>query len=295
MSKEIFNKEKILSFAEKYDLLSEENKGLVLKAREEIQSDEEYTTLCYTLLHRMQKGLSINELAPPDDGSLKSEFALFFPVWCMAEEFAEDAEKRGVSYDIIHKSLRAIDSCLTGNKVLKGCPGTSAYFFWLPLYGQGRLFRIGDFEFELTKHEGKDVLGVHIPKGTRLNVQRNLQSFREALDFFAQYYSEYDMSGLVCESWLLNPHIEEIMGKKTNISLFGDMFDRFDIGDTVGKSIYRFVYNLSTPCPVEELIQETSLQRNIKNYLKAGNKVLNYGGFISAKKVNEMLTEIERT
>jgi len=293
MNEDIFNKEKILAFSKEYDLLSEENISLVLKAADEIQNDEERKTLCYKLLELMRKGISTDKLAPPDDGSLKSEFALFFPVWRMAEEFAEDAGKRGVSHEIIHKSLRGIDSCLTGNKELKGRPGTSAYFFWLPLHGQGKLFRIGDFQYELTSHEGKNAIGVHIPKGTKLNVHQNLNSFKEALDFFEQYYSEYKMSGFVCESWLLNPHIEEIMGKKTNISLFGDMFDRFDIGDTVGKSIYRFVYKLPAPCPVDELTEETSLQRNIKNYLKAGNKVLSYGGFISKAKLNQMLKDLE--
>ena len=75
------------------------------------------------------------------------------------------------------------------------------------------------------------------------------------------------------------------MGKKTNISRFGDMFERFDIGDTEGNSVYRFVFGLLSPAPVESLLENTSLQRNMKAYLGAGNKVVNYGGFISAEKV----------
>lgn len=285
MKENIFNKERILAFDKKYNLLSEENKNLVLKATEDIEADEKYKELCFVLLECMQKGLPTNQIAIPDDGSLKSEFALFFPVWHMAEEFAKDAEKRGIGHEVIHKTLRGIDRCLTENKVLKGRPGTSAYRIWLPFYGQGKLFRIGDFEFELIKHEGKDAISVHIPAGIRLNVQQNLQSFQEALDFYERYYSEYKILGFVCKSWMLNPHIEEIMGRKTNISRFGDMFDRFDIGDTEGKDVYRFVYKLIEPCPVDELSEETSLQRNIKEYLKVGNKVLNYGGFISKAKL----------
>ena len=90
---------------------------------------------------------------------------------------------------------------------------------------------------------------------------------------------------------MLDPHIEEIMGRKTNISRFGDLFDHFDIGDTEGRAVYRFVYNLLEPCPVDKLSEETSLQRNIKKYLKAGNKVLNYVGFISKSRLKQLLKD----
>lgn len=56
--------------------------------------DKAYKVFCYMLLERMQKGLATDKLDPPDNESLKYEFALFFPVWRMAEEFAKDAEKR---------------------------------------------------------------------------------------------------------------------------------------------------------------------------------------------------------
>ncbi len=287
-SEDIFNKEKILAFSDAHDLLSEENKELIVKACDEIAGDADYRTLCHAMLYFMQNSLPIELLRPPKDGGLKAEFALFFPVWYMAEKFMEDAKKRGVSCEIIRNTLLAIDSCITRNAGFEGQRGTGAYHFWLPLYGQGKLFRMADFEFELRKYAGKDAIGVHIPKGTKLDVEKNLKSFKTALDFFRKHYAEYEITGFVCESWLLNPHIEEIMGRKTNISRFGDMFERFDIGDTDGTSVYRFVFGLTKPVEVSQLCEDTSLQRNLKAYFKTGKRVTNYGGFLSAEKLNDM-------
>lgn len=287
-SEDIFNKEKILAFSDAYDLLSEENKALALEACDAIAEDAAYVELCRAMLYFMEKDLPIGLLKPQGE-DIRAEFALFFPLLNLAERFAEDARRRGISEKILRDSLKGIDSCITRNADFTGRIGTSAYHEWLPLFGQGRLFTMADFQFELREFQGKNAIGVHIPKGTKLCVEANLKSFKTAMDFFVTYYPEYEAAGLVCESWLMNPKIEEIMGKKTNISRFGDMFDRFDIGDTVGKSVYRFVFGVLKPANPDSLCGETSLQRAFKAYLKTGGKIVNYGGYISAEKLNEML------
>lgn len=285
LTDDIFNLEKIFAQDAKYDLLSEKNRERIRKAWAEIKEDAACKEYCYVLLCFMQKGLDIGCLKPPEDSGIKGEFALFFPVWHMMGAFAADAEKRGVPHSILHTTLRAVDSCIERNAGFCGRYGTSAFHSWMPLYGQGKLFRMFGFEFEIRTFRGQDAIGVHIPSGTKLDVKENLASFRAALDFFETYYKEYKMAGFVCESWLLNPHIEEIMGKKTNISRFGDMFRRFDIGDTEGKSVYRFVFGLLAPAEADTLCENTSLQKNMKAYLAAGKKVVNYGGFLSAEKL----------
>lgn len=291
---DLFDREKILAFGEEYGILPEDVKEQVLIALNEIKADEGYIALCKAILYFMENNLPVTLLAPPFEEGIKAEFAMFFPVWYMAERFVRDAERRGVPKEILTKSFSGICGCIRKNKEFKGCMGSSAFFFWLPYHAKGKLFTINDFQYETAEHNGKNAVGVHIPSGTKLDVVSNLRSFKEALDFFDRFYPELNMSGMVCESWLLSPQVEEVMGKKTNISRFGDMFDRFDIGDTKGMAVFRFVYGFSEPYPsVDELPENTTLQRKMKEYMKAGKRVCAYGGFISREDVERKLKEAE--
>ena len=290
INEDCLDKERIISFGEKFDIFPSNVKTVALEALEEIKSDEGYTVLCKAILYFMKNSLPLNCLMPPFEDGIKAEFAIFFPVWYMAQENAEDMEHRGVPKDIISKSFAGICSCVEANKTFKGCIGTSAYFFWLPFHAHGKLFMINDFQYEKKEFNGNPAIGIHIPSGTKLDVCQNLLSFKGALDFFAKYYPELKISGFVCESWLLSKEIEEVMGRKTNISRFGDMFDRYDIGDTKGDAVYRFVYKLTPPYPeLDDLPEDTTLRKNLKEYMKTGKRVYACGGFITTEKLHDML------
>ena len=147
-----------------------------------------------------------------------------------------------------------------------------------------------EFQFEVRTYQGKEALGVHIPNGTKLDVRENLLSFKKALEFFKKHYGEYDFEGFVCESWLLNPYIKEIMGRETNITRFGDMFDRF-VPDEDEFGVYISVFGVLEPESIDELCEETSMQRNIKEYLKSGKEFKDFGGFISLEKLDNMIKD----
>ncbi len=284
ISSVIFNKENIIKFNNEYAIFGEEVLEYIMNAIDELMCDDGYISLCSAMYVFMKKDISVSELKPPEDGTLKSEFALMPPLIANAVDFCNDAIKRGVDKEILSATLGAIDMYLNANKNRKGRIGTSGYHFWLPLYAKGKLFRLGAFQFEIRSFKGDDAIGVHIPRATKLDVDENMQNFRYALDFFKKYYSEYDFKWFVCESWLLNPHVEAIMGKKTNISRFGDMFERFEI-DEESDGIFISVFKGSKSGKVDDLAEETSLQRNIKKYLKEGNRFRDYGGFISVDKL----------
>lgn len=282
----IFNKDKIMNFNREYEIFSEENLGHIMDAIEEILCDEGYVSLCCAMYLFMKKDISISELKPPVDGTLKSEFALMPPLIANAANFCDDAKNRGIDKEILSTTLKALNMYINSNVNRKGRIGTSGYHTWLPLYAQGKLFRIGAFQFELRSFRGEKALGVHIPNGTKLDVNENMENFCQALEFFNKYYSEYDFKALVCESWLLNPHIETIMGRKTNITRFGDMFERFEIEEE-NDGVYISVFKVLEPKSIDELREETSLQKNIKKFIKEGNRFKDYGGFISIEKIKE--------
>ena len=172
--------------------------------------------------------------------------------------------------------------------------GTSAYFFWIHKHAKRELFNIGAFQYEPVQKDGKYLINIHIPAGTKLNVYDNLKSFKEAMDFYDTYYPENKMEGLMCESWLLSNEIEEVMEGATNISRFGDMFTKYSIGDERGDAVFRFVYNFAAPYPpVETLPENTTLQRKLKAYMLSGKRVYAMGGTISRDELNNRLKEFE--
>ncbi len=289
----LFDKEKILRFAEKYDIMADDVKKKVLEALCEIKEDEAYKKIAKAIYYFIKNCLPIDDLKPDFEEGIKAEFVEFFPVWYSAEEYADDKERRGISKEIIIKSLSEICGFIKANEEVIGRMGTSSYFHWLSVHGQGKLFRINEFMYELAMHNEKNAVGIHIPPKTRLNVYENLKSFREAMEFFDKYYPELEMTGLICESWLLSREIEEVMGGSTNITRFGDMFDRYDVGDTKGESVFWRVYNIAGVPPIETLPENTTMQKRMKEYMLSGKRVYACGGFISREKLYSRLREFE--
>ena len=291
---DLFNEEKILAFAKKYDSMPKDVEDLVLKALKEIKNDEGYTKIAKAIFYCLKNNIDPAHFKPDFNEGIKAQFVMFFPVWYMLEEFAEDMKKRNVPTEIIKPSLTPVCGCIKRNKELAGEMGTSAYFFWIYKYAKGELFRINEFEYETSKKDGKDMVNIHIPAGTKLNVYENLKSFKGAIDFFDKYYPEFKPEGMMCESWLLSNEIEEVMGGATNISRFGDMFDKYSIGDERGDAVFRFVYNFGAPYPpIEDVPENTTLQRKLKAYMLSGKRVYAMGGTISKEKLLARLKEFE--
>lgn len=284
----IFDKESIKKFNDEYGMLSEENLDFVIKALDEIKDDQAYTDLCCILYIFMKNDVYPNDIKPIKDKSLKSEFALMISFFACVSDFCDDALKRGVDKEILSTTLKAVDMYINANKNRSGVAGTSSYHEWLPRYAMGKLFRIGAFQFEI---HSNDIISVHIPRGTVLNVADNLINFREALEFFNKYYPEYDFKTFGTSSWLLNPHIEEIMGRPTNITRFGDMFQRIRVNPDE-EGVYTNLFKMAKPQDLNELPEETSMQRNVKKYLMEGNVFNDYVGGISLERLQKLISEI---
>lgn len=274
--------------------MPDEVKGYVLEALEEIKDDEVYKKICRAIYYCMKNEILVDHVIPGPEDGIKAEFSNFFPAWYMAEGFAKDMERRGVSKKIISDTLMVFSNNIQKNIRLSGIPGTRRSYDWIRYFAQGKIIQVNDFQYEIVNKDGKYMLGVHIPPKTRLNVLDNARSFKEALDFFEKFYPEYDMTGLRCISWLLSTEIEEVMGGPTNITRFGDMFERYDVGDVKGMAVFSFVFNKAKPYPpIEELPEETSMQRKMKEYMLSGKRILIKGGFISRERLDKIIKEAE--
>lgn len=86
------------------------------------------------------------------------------------------------------------------------------------------LFRIGELEYEFCEHEGKRVIGIHIPSDADLSARAVEHSLEQADIFFRTYYQGCIFDKYTCDSWLLSPALKPLLSEKSNILSFQNRF-----------------------------------------------------------------------
>ena len=128
------------------------------------------------------------------------------------------------------------------------------------------LFRIGELEYELTNFEGKDAVSIHIPSDAAFVPENVEVSLRLAADFIQRVYPEYAQAEYFCESWLLSPRLGEIVKETSNIAKFQKRFRIVeDLPDD--KEYMEWLFGAKADTPVQELPENTSLQRKVRELL----------------------------
>lgn len=132
-------------------------------------------------------------------------------------------------------------------------------------------------QFHLILRPGDTVLSVHIPRGTDISVRHAAESLRNGFNDAVKYYPEYDIKALYCHSWLLDPSLSKLLSPEAKIPQFGNMFARFPAISN-GMEVFSFVF--PHPMPFEELYENTSLQRSIKQHYLSGEHILAFSGIV---------------
>lgn len=158
--------------------------------------------------------------------------------------------------------------------------------WWLAQSVKMNLFRLGRLQFEpvvlendvkmdregLSISAGTKVLNVHIPAGEPLDYEACLDSFRLAEAFFGknQIY--------MCDSWLLSPHLKEVLSEKSNILKFQNLFTVIKVYHAYPQAEQRIFQNVIEN--KQKYPEDTALRRRAKAYILSG-KDLGIGiGFI---------------
>lgn len=126
------------------------------------------------------------------------------------------------------------------------------------------LFRIYDLEYELIDYE---TINIHIPSDaifTKEEVDKSIQAFKIFID---KYLNEYKDAKLYCDSWLLSPILKKILNENSNIISFQNRFNILEV-DKEDKGYIIWVFNKNINTPINELSENTSLQRKIKELMK---------------------------
>jgi len=91
---------------------------------------------------------------------------------------------------------------------------------------------------------------------------------------------------MVCNSWLLAPALKYVLPENSKILQFQKSFD-IDHVDLDSLGFMDWVYG-SKDIPLEELPEDTSLQRNLKPYLRNNGKI----GWASGKLISNPFCEV---
>ena len=197
---------------------------------------------------------------------------------CLMPDLKAHYQREDISlkyYDSFANNLRAYaESC----KRTYGVWGTDIAwwlmdFFKLKLFSIGRLqFRRRKFRKDIGGHTvGDYYLDIHVPGGAPLTSDLCAASYAEAAAFFRK---RYHMTDIVfgCHSWLISPDLVSILPAKSNIFAFSRSYTILETHTDPTSSAVRFIFDVpALPSDLDTLPEATSLQKAIKQHLKAGN------------------------
>lgn len=144
--------------------------------------------------------------------------------------------------------------------------------WWFPRQLALQEFRLGTLEYELISTEDSvPQIYIHIPSDARLQKKDLRDSYFELKAFLDKFFPEYMKAELFCESWLIAPALKQFLKEDSRILYFQNCFEVISV-DIESNGFMDWLYKRND-IPLEELPEDTSLQRNVKSYLLKGGKI----------------------
>lgn len=195
---------------------------------------------------------------------------------CIAKTYDIYMEK-GIPQEIFYATMGFIPRFLNSHMQAWG-EYAFTWAWWMPRQISMNEFRIGEFEYEFFDDNGIKKMWIHIPSDAKI-AESDISA---VYPFLEKYYPEYEGEQIVCDSWLLSPALKELLPATSNIIAFQNQF-RVTRTDWDSPWFMGWIWSRSD-MPIEELPENTSLQRNVKKHLMAGGKIGSaYGEYIGAK------------
>ena len=177
-------------------------------------------------------------------------------------------------------------------------------FYTLDRVALGRLqFENSDFWCDMyiknsvELYDSDFVVGMHIPSNQGpLTYEARLDSYRKAHAFFKNKFKDPRYGIFCCHSWLLYPDNVNILPEKSNIADFLLDFEPLEIKWTYDFGDQWRVFGVqNNRKPVDELPQNTSMQRAYVEWFKKGKKPgTAYGIVIYDSETDTILTRQNR-
>lgn len=133
-------------------------------------------------------------------------------------------------------------------------------------------------EWKPVLSKGDPVLKIHIPAKGKLTPQLCKESYKKALNFFAEYFPENRFSAFYCGTWFLDPQFQKILPSYSNIAKFQKDFYLYPVL-TSDIHMFKWVFG-GKPDDLSKLPRETCLHRAIFSHYENGNRMRRGTGFI---------------
>ena len=208
-------------------------KSIIEKWYKALQFPAEYDAAFYEALDSIQipadttlEGYDLRS----DDGK-RNLLAFLY----LCEDVAQKARARGIDEDILIATLKDLVIWTENYTQMKGTLFLGE-LGWLKITMEFAMFRLGRLQFRMAKAyrdipeagiaKGDNVMEIHIPRGSKLDIGECEKSLAWAKEFFARHFPEFTYTCFTCNSWLLDDTLKEYLPETSNIIRFGDLFTK---------------------------------------------------------------------
>lgn len=184
--------------------------------------------------------------------------------------------ERGVPEQVMVETMKCFSRFLSETLFMTGQEKFDREW-WTWRQTSGRLMRIGELEYELVPEQ--KVVSLHIPSDavfTPENVDASLAAARALLD---QVYPDWTGVDYVCSSWLMSPELAKLLKEDSNILSFQRRFDINHVAPD-NRDFIGWLFRVEGNTPVEDLPENSSLQRSVKQLLLSGGNIGEAGGVL---------------
>ncbi len=206
----------------------------------------------------------------------------------------------GIPEDISRRTLFDIGRKMSVHRKNYGKGGIDTPS-WLTHHMRGQLYQLGRLQFERAHPWGgfpeafaaagvpigaEDVvLSVHITDFSGpLSPAGCDASFAQVLPFFDRYFPETPASIAICESWMLDPQLDEYMKPQANIMQFKARFQPAYTPAPNNRGIQQFVFGM-LDAEIDELPQATSLERAVVSHIVEGRDWTGGAGWLNLREM----------
>lgn len=209
------------------------------------------------------------------------------------ESIKKEYEKKGIPDDIFFDTMQDI---VRWTNVWSGLENKLCLneLLWLRFHLTGQLYKIGRLQFCMQRfdsdfpeygiHKGEGFLDVHIPSAGPLTPSEVDRSFVDAIDFFSEYFPEFEYRYFACFSWLLDDTLKKYMRPDSNTLRFAERFTK--IHRIPSDDILKFTFKWNTKrSNLSDEIPTNSFGSRIKEAAMSGEEFFECLGIIDKKKI----------
>lgn len=186
---------------------------------------------------------------------------------------------RGIPSEVSMRTLSDLGHQVSIHRRTYGAFGLETYG-WMTSSYSGALYWLGRLQFKPHRLGDERFLATHIPESGALTPESVSDSFRQAIPFFAEHFPDYPTGRFHCGSWLLDPHLSEVLDPRSNIVHFQRRWVLDDESRVADADALYFVFRRRGEADLSTLPRDSSLQRAILDRLQAGGHWRAHNGTI---------------